>query len=127
MRYDNCVSELIRKIPEYPQAEYEDDIELPYIVFGGFARFLQKLMDSKQIHKNVLERAFEFLNEMADSTDPTMENLLGVGVLEILRDNPGHIEIVMSYLNHKGRKCFQEMIDFWDGKQRGDTKLSPNP
>ncbi|MEZ5355748.1 MAG: hypothetical protein R2762_24195 [Bryobacteraceae bacterium] len=79
-RGPDLVRVLLDRIPEFRSHLDEADLDLPYIVFGFFAEYLIGL----PVGDPTLDCAVGFLNELAESGDPDLENLVQVAVFESL-------------------------------------------
>lgn len=102
---------LLSRIPEFASARSTDQSfmshahDSPYLVFGDFAFFvLQQLDDSKAANHERLRPSFQLIDEILTSPDPELINLIQVGVLEVLADHPGVLEVVESYLSREGKQ-----------------------
>jgi len=86
----------------------------PYLVFGDFALFfLQHLQDrgmSKENEANWLPASLQVIDQMLTSGDAELENLIQVGVLEVLDGNPDALKLVKSHLSAQGQEKFEEWI-----------------
>ncbi len=74
------VSLLLGRIPEFRDLLDAEDLDLPYVVYGFFAQYLLKLPESDPI----LDRAAAFVNDLAESGNADLENLVQVAVFEPL-------------------------------------------
>lgn len=72
------VALLLERMPEVQCHIDENDVDLPYIVFGFLAEYLEQL----DISDPLVDRAFDVFNELADARDPELQNLLQVSVFE---------------------------------------------
>ena len=108
------VGELVRRSPEFPREEEDWHPDLPYVAFGAFARYLCNKIRSGATDE-LLERAFSLLNEMASSNDMDELNLLEVGVLEIIMDDPQCSAVAEQRLNEFGRDSLRRIREAWNG------------
>ena len=107
------VGELIQRIPEFPSAEVHWRADLPYDAFGTFALFLCREIRAGTTEE-VLDRSFGLLNEMALSNDTEELNLLVVGVLEIIADDPQCIGVAERRLNTPGAALLKRVLEGWN-------------
>jgi hypothetical protein len=98
----NSVTILLSKIPEFRGHLDQSDLELPYVVFGLFAQYIQSL----DVADPILERACELLNEFANSDDSELQNLIQVAVFETLVGNTRTSHIIEGCLRDKARELF---------------------
>lgn len=114
---EDMTSKLISRIPEFTKqkkefcVDYEDGASA---AFGTFALIVRDEILKEKPDGTALHKAFEFLNEMADSGDSNIENLLTVGVLEIFLDHDDVYKYAMKALNDNGKKCLDEIRRFWN-------------
>ena len=87
MKYENVVPELRLAFPFFFDSNPDLYVEFPYDVFGTFALMLQEKILAKDLDDTVLRSAFLFLERMAISEDLNVQNLLVVGVLEVMVDS----------------------------------------
>jgi hypothetical protein len=81
---ENAVSELLRKVPAFQKVRPSDssflshDDESPYLVFGDFGRFLVTHINGErpEAHEGFLTNAFQFVDEMLTSSNPSLSILL---------------------------------------------------
>jgi hypothetical protein len=89
MTYESAIPELFTRFP-YLQGLYKsklaylaDEEPLPYVIFGDIlVPSIEAAMDSGDT--SVLSAICEYLEDMAVSEDPALENLLGVEIGEWL-------------------------------------------
>lgn len=83
--YATAVSTLLLRIPELAASGDELYLDLPHPTFGTFALFLCQQI-ALGAPDELLDRATQLLNEMAESPDDAVQNLLEVSVFEIVAD-----------------------------------------
>lgn len=113
MTSSNAVSQLLEKIPELASYRPGFEADLPYDTFGSFALFLCDEIRAGR-NKDLLDRAFEVLNEMADSSDREVLNLLVVGVFEVLSNDDTCIEAATKHLSEAGNRLLQRTLSGWN-------------
>lgn len=114
-----AVELLLSRVPDFAEARsrdssfmsYERD-DRPYLVFGDFGLFLREQLDNREpgANQKKLGPSFELIDEMLTSSDPEVENLIQVGVLEVLSDHPDAIRLVKSYLSPAGKEKLKEWM-----------------
>jgi hypothetical protein len=93
--YDSAVTALLNALPEFEDSGAEWSRDLPYDVYGEFAVYVSKLIaESNKQQLPRLQRAFNFINSLADDGDESVVNLLQVAVLEALTDTPESVATV---------------------------------
>ena len=95
------VRRLLDRIPELRSHLDKADLDLPYVVFGFFAQYLLGL----RVGDPNLDYAIAFLNELAESGDSDLENLVQVSVFESLAGD-GRSALVKLRLRDKATKLF---------------------
>ena len=94
LRYDDIVSRLLQKLPEF-KVEYEELVEMfgedvgPHVVFGALFHFVLEHCRALSAEPtpfsashDTLHRAFNFIEEAASSEDEDVENLVQVSFME---------------------------------------------
>jgi hypothetical protein len=87
LTYGNVVDALLRRVPEFVDSGEQWYPDLPHDVFGTFAIWLCGLI-AQEAGSTVIDRALALMNEMAESDDDEVVNLLEVSVLEFVADRP---------------------------------------
>ncbi|MDQ0087494.1 hypothetical protein J2T12_000888 [Paenibacillus anaericanus] len=120
MEYNNVVQIMLEAIPEItPMYEKEldwwDEI-LPHIVFGDVLSpyIITLLRESNP--EQTLEKVFDFLEQMAISSDERVQEVLAVTVLEQLGDDPLILEKARQYMGCETKKMSVEIEKGW-GRQ----------
>lgn len=115
---NEAVELLLNQVPEFAEARSRDasfmsyDDDSPYLVFGDFGLFLQEQLKNRPLleaNKDWLQSSVAVIDKLLTSSDPEVSNLVQVGVLEILSDYPGAMNLVKPHLSIQG----QEKIDEW--------------
>lgn len=111
MNLNDVVNILLKKIPEFKNSpeffECKADYKLPYVIFGRFTDFVIRIFKEK---KN-METIFSFLDEMANSNDDKIIELLMFGFLENLNSKESYYDPLINSFGVKTRQRLQETID----------------
>jgi hypothetical protein len=112
IRYSNVVSQLLAKVPDFAARPRHWDADLPHEVLGSFALFL-----CEEVHRganeSTLDRAFEFVNELASSNDDDVKNLLVVSVLEVLADDEKCRTAALDHFSDESRVLLERVLSGW--------------
>lgn len=98
----------------YEEQNYQKEDLTPYSVFGDFAIFFQEGVSNNSISQDEIEKAFCFFNELAESENNDVLNLLVVSVFEVFTDNSITIDLARQKLTDKGRKLFERTLRGWN-------------
>lgn len=109
---DKTASALLLKFPEF--AKSMSLKEGPYNTFNNFAIYLRDGIVNNKIDNDELNRAFDFLNNMGASKNLEIQNLLVVGVLEILADTDESIRIAKQKLKNYALESFERVLSGWN-------------
>lgn len=86
MDYNDPVKKLLEKFPEFRNSEefkyFEDEINLPTIIFGAFRQFYIKVYQKKDM--KLVNKMSNFLEEVAKVETKEMEELICFGFWKIL-------------------------------------------
>jgi len=116
---DDMVKILLDRVPAFRDSRLAretltpDDYELPYVVFGRFATFLNELLRSTSSDDITVLESFRLLNDMGNSSDQGIANLVAVGVYEVLLDSPQSVHMARQLLYGKAIDLFETMIQTW--------------
>jgi hypothetical protein len=127
---ETAVAELLVAIPEYVPEESRD-LDLPDVVYGGFAHFLRDLYNGRPRQDELLRRCFDFLESLA-VTDEWLASLVEAGVLEILGDEDRGQRVrssMVGFLSLMGPKTaylFRHVEALWTGTIEQFERLSPD-
>src|SRR5919106_1906188 len=114
IKYDSAVTSLLDALPEFAGSGAEWSRDLPYDVYGEFAAYVAKLITGEtEQNRSRLERAFGFINTLAENGDESVVNLLQVTVLEVLTDTPASVSTARAMLDAKPREWFEAMVAGW--------------
>lgn len=86
LEIEKFIQILLKDFPNFINKMKPDDFQ-PYMLFGDFGIYIRDLIDCGNYNENEIDKIFEFLNEMGKSSDEEVQNLLTVGVLEIVTDS----------------------------------------
>jgi len=115
--FDGIEKELLTRIPEVGArvekvfgSHYDLKMELPepYPVFGAALRPLVFDVLSDEPNDELLKRIFSFLEEMANSLDPNVTDLLGIEILEPLTFDRARIQRAWGYMGKRTRELAKE-------------------
>ena len=102
MTASDAVSLLLEKFPMMLQlVESPDDllIAAPFHAYESFASEIERKLHDKAF----LDSAASFINELAESGDPLLENVVTVSVLERLASDPSIAAEIKRYIGTRAR------------------------
>ena len=120
---NEAVQLLLSQVPEFAEARSRDvsfmsyDNDSPYLVFGDFGLFLQEQLKNKPLHganEDWLQPSVDVIDKLLTSSDPEVSNLIQLGVLEVLSDYPGAINLVKAHLSIPGQEKFDDWVRISD-------------
>ena len=106
------VTRLLKEFPRFVSTMKPDDLQ-PFMIFGDFGIYIRDSIDGDELDKNELMEIFVFLNEMGESDDEEVHNLLTVGVLEIITDNSKALKIAREFLKGEALTDLNLITKFW--------------
>jgi len=106
--YKTAVATLRDRFPEFVASSEKWYDDLPNDALGTFALFLCRCID-QGCSGELISRSFEFFNEMAESGDDDVVNLLEVAVLEVVADHSQCARIAERRLNDIGRRLLRRV------------------
>jgi len=109
---NNFKKRLLSDFPVFIQKMEPDDLQ-PYMLFGDFGIYIRDLLESGVFKQSEVDAIFMFLNEMGESSDEQVHNLLTVGVLEIITDSSTAATLTRKYLKGQALKDFNMISEFW--------------
>lgn len=109
---DEITSALFQKFPEF--AKSIDLKEDPYSALNNFAIYLRDGIVTNAVGGDELNCAFDFLNSMGVSNNLEVQNLLVVGVLEILADTDESTRIAKQKLKNYALESFERVLSGWN-------------
>jgi hypothetical protein len=125
LTFDNVGDRLISAVPEIRSryneefATYGDERPGQYLVFGlALNPFLFPLLSaSERENEEVLRRVFSFFEEMAQSSDIQVVNLLWVEELEPLVTNRDLLARAWTYMGERTKLLAKETAKIWRSEQ----------
>lgn len=108
MQPNEVISFLLKESPKF--AASVDLEEGPYSILDDFALYICDGITNDTFEADELDRAFNFLNEMGSSGNIEVQNLLVVGVLEILTDTSESINISKQKLTGQALQLFEQAL-----------------
>lgn len=111
---ESFTKKLVRNFPGFINEMKPDDSK-PYMLFGDFGIYVRDLIDHGNCDKTELKKIFRFLNEMGESSDEEVHNLLTVGVLEIITDSNEATMLAKKNLKGDALKDLFLIHKFWYG------------
>lgn len=111
---DNIITKLFENFKTFKEkADYEADELLPYNVLGNFALDFQENFIASKLTLSEIDKFFNFLNEMANSQDKEVQNILVVEIFEIFSDRKETIKISKEKLNESGKQFLEKTLKGW--------------
>jgi hypothetical protein len=125
MTYDTVVTALLNAVPEcrktretelkwWGEAHPSPD---PYTVLGFALRPLVTQLLSESPDEETLRRIFAFYEEMANSQDIEVVNLLQVSELEFLIGKPDLLSRAWRYMGERTKALARETAKIWKSEQ----------
>lgn len=117
--YDRIVETLFERVPAFRESRLvreslpRDSHDLPYVVFGRFASFLNDLIPKVSPSDPTIQASFKLLNEMGNSSEQRVQDLAAIGTFEVLTDSNASIRAARQLLYGRAIDRFEEMIRFW--------------
>ncbi len=111
MTNQNIVKKLFKIIPEFEMyaRNTDEDIDLPYMVFGALATYIKELADKKD--EILLKSCFDLLDSLINSGDSSAYDLVMTGTFELLSDSEDGISIAQKYLVGKSLDAFNIVVE----------------
>ena len=108
MNEGSLYQELIENFPELRDS-FDPNTGI-YCNFGELGLSIRDEIVKKQFGVEFLDRAFRYLNNLANSADREVLNLLSVGVLEILTDSEDSVCFARKNLNGKALIMLEDLV-----------------
>lgn len=129
LSYANAVDKLLECFPvlrkHYDQHSilWEDEY-LPHVVYGVvFNPYVLSLLDAAdQKHNADLERVFDFLEDMANSGDEELRNILAVTILERITATDDHLAKVREHAGKSTLSTLDELLVHWEKLKSSSNK-----
>jgi len=101
---------IFKALPEF--VSFIEDVKIdnqPFFYFGNLGIFVRDaIMEEKS---DIIDRAFDVLNELLNMNENELNSLINVGVLEILTDTVESQRAAIVKLNEKGRTMFYALFN----------------
>ncbi len=131
VNYANIVDFLIGGFSEFKATEIfkefdNEDLKLPYIIWGAFVTYVIDRLQKNGEDDPVLKKLFNFINNQFDdpSSDPDVLNLLSVTVFEGFAQVKESLEFSRKNTRNKARHAV-EMILTYTGVDKPDFTIAP--
>lgn len=119
MNKDDAITNYLKIVPEIEecfkiqcQDSFIDDTDGAYVVWGlGIMPCVIKLINNYDENISILERTFDFFEEMA-SSDEEVRELLLYSVLEKLGDDKKLLNVSMAFMGKNTLKYFEQVENF---------------
>jgi len=85
-----------------------------YDTLGDFAIYLRNGISEKSLSEENLKKAFKVMNTMGASKELEVQNLLVVGILEILTDEGQVVSVVKEGLTGSAAELFERVLIGWN-------------
>ena len=123
LSYDDMVNILAARVPAFAESDLGREVltanrDLPYVVFGNFASFLNQLLLREPSSDPTVDASFQLLNEMGSSADRRVVDLASAGVFEVLTDSSQSIRVGRQLLYGPAIDLFERMIQLWGAEAR---------
>lgn len=106
------VEVLAARFPEFVRSNTFWQPDLGYHSFGSFAIFICTRIRAAGADDVVL-RAFDLINEMAEVKSDAIDDLIGAGFLEILGDHDACREAAEKHLSPRAKEIIEEGVLGW--------------
>lgn len=93
---------LLDAVPEFRARLDDEDLSLAYVVFGFLAQYLLTLPTDDP----VLQRSIDFLNDLADRGDSSLDDMLQAGFFESFVDDPRSEPMIAGRLGARASELF---------------------
>jgi len=104
--FDTVVPLLLEAIPEFPSDADDVAENLVYLVFSDVMRFLKRELESNQ-NEDLLKRMFAFLEDVAQSQDARVTEMLQDALYELVIPDP---DTPRSFMGRSTRKLFGQVV-----------------
>ncbi len=85
-----------------------------YDALGDFAIYLRDKMNEETLSEEMSQKAFNIMNVMGASEDLEVQNLLVVGILEVMTDEHKVVSLVKKGLSGPAAELFERVIVGWN-------------
>lgn len=109
---EQFIQQLLKRFPAFIKKMKPDDLQ-PYMLFGDFGIYIRDLIDHGNYDETEINTIFEFLNEMGNSSNEEVHNVLTVGILEIVIDCNKAALVAEQKLEGGALHDLRLIRDFW--------------
>ena len=118
---ENAAAVLLERVPAFAGARAEDDSfishedDSAYLCFGDLDRYIRELLSrgsSTAAEAETITQIFQLLNEMGNSSDPEVVNIVATTVFEGLAGMPEGIAMARSGLSGQAADEFERAV-YW--------------
>ena len=128
LNYKNVIQELLEKLPEFHDSEefkyFEDEANLPTIIFGAFRQFYIKTYQEGD--KELIKRMSNFLEKIAKIETKEMKELICFGFLENISPKANYYDGLVGTFGEVTLKRLQETNEYWKKLQEIHEKSRNN-
>ena len=115
---DECIRKeivemLFSTCPTYRKIIDPEDLDMGvYLLLNGFAMCVSRNLVTNE-SESLNDEAFSFINNLGESFNQEIINLLKVGVLEMFYDNPENYEVICNRLKGKSKDYYVQMASLY--------------
>ena len=106
-------------ITEEDEDDFDDGLKpgdiLSHLIFGNFAAFIRDKIESNSLSDIIIKHFVNLIDEMFNSDDIEVENLVNTGFLEVLTDTEDYRKKMREVLSGKSLEKYEQMIEYWYG------------
>ena len=97
----------------FPKFNYEDELELAYIVAGDFVKYMESLIGVDEIE---LERALKFIEKLQNNENQCVKELSTIGFVENIQNtwSEENKKNIYLKLGSKTKKAWNDLNEFWE-------------
>ena len=106
----NIIQNLKSSVPEFFANADVDHNDPPYYILARFADFLIKGIEEEELPKDVINRAFSFINSAFASTDTSAIDAIYISIFETFSEHPKCIELCNKLLSDRARQSLIETL-----------------
>jgi hypothetical protein len=123
---ENATSVLLERVPAFAEVRAEDDSfishddDSAYLCFGDLDRYLLELLaqeSNTSSETETIEQIFQLLNEMGNSSDPNVVNIVATTVFEGLAGLPEGVLAARRHLTGQAAAEFERAV-YWFSRSR---------
>ncbi|HKO61399.1 MAG TPA: hypothetical protein VJV03_09585 [Pyrinomonadaceae bacterium] len=122
---------LLKRVPAFAEARTEDDSFIshdddgPYLCFGDLDRYLLELLTQESNTPHAAEttrQIFELLNEMGNSSDPNVVNIVATTVFEGLAGMPEGVIAGRRNLTGQAAEEFERTVSWFSPHSQSNLR-----